>query len=143
MPYGNKEDEIKWRENNRDWHKTPKERTKQRVRRMKYMDKKLESRPDRYEYNHTNKQKIQMRYSWCRNKDRICKLRECDFERAWSKYSNTENCEICNISFKKVRKNMEHNHVTRYFRSVACQRCNGYLRYADENFKKVMNQLNY
>ena len=45
-----------WRENNRDWHKTPEERKKQRVRRMKRKNKELENRPDKYEYNHTQKQ---------------------------------------------------------------------------------------
>jgi len=141
MPYANKEDDKKWRENNRDWHKTPEQRKKQKLRRMIYKNKELENRPDKYEYNHTEKQKISLRYHWCRNIDRICKLRESDFERTWEKYTTTDNCELCNISFKKVKKNMEHNHLTGYFRFVACQRCNGYLRYVDKNFQQVMKQI--
>ena len=141
MPYANYEDEIKWRENNRKWYQTPEERIKQKARRIKYINKKLENLPDRYEYDYDKKKKCYMRYHWCRNIGRVYKLRESDFERTWEKYTTTTHCELCNISLKKVKKNMEHNHLTGYFRFVACQRCNGYLRYVDENFQEVMKQI--
>ena len=141
MPYANPEDEIRWRENNRDWHKTPEQRKKQRLRRMKKINKELENRPDKYEYNHTQKQKIMMRHTWCRDKDKVFKLRESQFEMVWDKYCRTTHCELCNISLKKVRKAMEHHHPSGYFRYIACQRCNGYLRYADENKNEVMKEL--
>jgi len=140
-PEARKEYNRKWRENNKNYQKQPEIKLKHKIRQMISKNKELENRPDKYEYNHTENQKIRLRYHWCRNIDKICKLRESDFERTWEKYTTTDNCELCNISFKKVKKNMEHNHFTGYFRFVACQRCNGYLRYVDKNFQQVMKQI--
>jgi len=136
-----KEYNKQWRENNRDWHKSQ----KQRIRRKQLINKKkyqmLKNLPDKYEYDCSAKKKCSMRYTWCRDKDKVFKLRECQFEMVWDKYCKTTHCELCNISFKKVRKVMEHHHPSGYFRFVACNRCNGYLRYVDEYHNQVMKEL--
>ena len=82
-PEARKEYNRKWRENNKNYQKQPEIKLKHKIRQMIYKNKELENRPDKYEYNHTQKQKIRLRYHWCRHIDRICKLRESDFERTW------------------------------------------------------------
>ena len=136
MPYADYNDDVKWRENNRDYHQTPEQRKKQKLRRMKKRKEALQNLPDKYEYDNSDKKKSQMRYTWIKKG-----LRECDFERTWNKYISTENCEICNISLKKVRKNMDHSHITGYMRFIVCHRCNGFLRYRDEYYNKVIDNL--
>ena len=137
MPYAKHEDEINWRQNNRDYHQTPDKRKKQKIRRINKRKKALENLPDKYEYDNSNNKKSQMRYTWIKKG-----LKACDFERTWDRYIHTENCDICNISLKKVRKNMDHNHTTGYMRFIVCHRCNGFLRYTDKYHNNVINQLN-
>ena len=137
MPYADINDEKKWRENNRDYHKSEEQRKKQKLRRIKKRKEALQNLPDKYEYDYTSKKKSQMKHTWTKKKG----LRECDFERTWDRYINTENCELCNVSLKKVRKNMDHSHITGYMRFIVCQRCNGFLRYRDEAYRNVLNEL--
>tara|TARA_R110000803_G_scaffold134802_1_gene201819 strand:- start:322 stop:759 length:438 start_codon:yes stop_codon:yes gene_type:complete len=136
MPYKDPEDEIRWRENNRDWHKTPVRRQKQKEKRIKDRKKEMENLPDKYEYIYDNNKKSKTRYSW-KKKGLDMKT----FSDVWNIYINTDFCQVCNISLKKCKKNMDHNHKTKQFRYVCCHRCNAHLRYSDENFEKVMKQL--
>jgi len=136
-----KEYNKQWRENNRDWHKGQKQRIRRKVRLLRRINKELENLTDKYEYDCSDKKKCSMRYTWCRDKDKVFKLRECQFEMVWAKYTKAENCQLCNISLKKVKKCMEHHHPSGYFRFVACHRCNGYLRYVDEDKTEVMKEL--
>ncbi len=137
MPYANPEDEIRWRENNRDWHKQPKQKNKRRAIRIKKQNKNL---PDKYEYDHSINKKSKMRYHWTKKRGLLLS----DFERTWEKYINTTHCELCNISLKKVKKNMDHCHKSGYMRFIVCHRCNGYLRYRDkyldECHEKIQNK---
>ena len=128
MGYANPEDEIKWRENNRDYHKTPDQRKKQSERRREKRIKLIQNLPDKYEYESDNKKKSKMKWTWTKKKG----LRLVDFERTWDRYINTTHCELCNISLKKVRKNMDHDHNSGYMRFIVCHRCNTYLRYRDK-----------
>jgi hypothetical protein len=137
MPYADYSDEIKWRENNRDYHKTPEQRKKQKLRRIHKRKETLKNLPDKYEYDHTNKQKHQMKYHWIKRKGLLLS----DFERTWDKYVNTTHCEICDISLKKVKKNMDHCHKSGYMRFIVCQRCNGFLRYRDDYHNEILLQI--
>ena len=42
---------------------------------------------------------------------------------------------------KKVKKNMDHQHESGYMRFIVCQRCNGFLRYRDEEHSKVLDEV--
>ena len=137
MPYANPEDEIKWRKENRDFHKTPKQRKKQAEARRKKRTKVLQNLPDKYEYDYTKDKKSKMKHHWTKKKG----LRLSDFERTWDKYVNTSHCELCNISLKKVRKNMDHCHRSGYMRFIVCQRCNGFLRYRDKYLDEVHKEI--
>tara|TARA_R110000782_G_scaffold87901_1_gene169963 strand:+ start:198 stop:614 length:417 start_codon:yes stop_codon:yes gene_type:complete len=132
MPYTNAEDEIKWRENNRDWHKSPINRAKQAKARRLKRQLALQDAPDKYEYDTGWKKKSQLKYTW--NKKG---LRMSQFEEVWDKYCSTDKCELCDISLKKVKKNMDHHHQSGYFRFVVCQRCNAYLRYRDKRLDQL------
>jgi len=133
MPYADPAYQIKWRETNRDFHKSEDQRKKQKLSRIKKRKETMKNLPDKYVYDNSNNKKSKMKYCW-RKKG----LRLCELERTWDRYINTENCDICNISFKKVKKNMEHSHETGYMRFIACQRCNTFLRYRDQYFKDVL-----
>jgi hypothetical protein len=137
MTYANPDDQIKWRENNRDYFKTPDQRKKQKLNRINKRKKVLENLPDKYEYNHTNKEKSKMKYHWIKRKG----LRKSDFERTWDRYVNTTHCEICDISLKKVKKNMDHCHKSGYMRFIVCQRCNTFLRYHDKYYDEVLSKI--
>jgi hypothetical protein len=137
MAYKDPLNEIKWRENNRDYHKTPAQRAKQKEKRRKKRQQILKDLPDRYEYNYDNIKKARMKHLWVKRKG----LNPVDFERTWDKYVSTDHCETCNISLKKVKKNMDHNHLTGYMRFIVCQRCNGFIRYQDNRFAKVMTEI--
>ena len=136
-PQKRKEYEKKWRENNRDWHKKPENRKKQSTARRNKRIETLKNLPDKYEYDYSGDKKSKMRWIWTKRKG----LRLCDFERTWKRYINTTNCEICDISLKKVKKNMDHCHSSGYMRFIVCQRCNGFLRYRDEYYTEVLKQI--
>ena len=137
MPYSDPEDEIRWRENNRDWHKTPENRKKQEAARRKKRIEILKNLPDKYEYEYNNRKKSTMKHIWTKKKG----LRLSDFQRTWDKYVNTSHCELCNISLKKVKKNMDHHHQSGYMRFIVCQRCNGFLRYRDERLDTIHQKI--
>ena len=137
MVYADPADEVNWRENNRDYHKTPDQRLKQKRRKAKLRKEALKDLPDRYIYDISNDKKCKMRWIWTKRKG----LRISDFDRTWSQYVSVENCQLCNISLKKVKKNMDHDHRSGYFRFVACHRCNTFLRYRDKYFDNVLNEI--
>ena len=137
MPYANPEDEKKWRENNRDWHKTPQQIKRRKQLTDKHRYEMIKNLPDKYEYKYNNDKKSKMKYHWIKKKG----LRLSDFERTWDKYVNTSHCELCNISLKKVRKNMDHCHRSGYMRFIVCQRCNGFLRYRDKRLDSVHEEI--
>ena len=134
MPYANPEDEVTWRENNRDWHKTPEQRKKQKLTRINKRKELLKNLPDKYEYDNSPNKKSKMKHHWTKRRG----LRESDFENTWEKYINTTHCELCNISLKKVKKNMDHCHKSGYMRFIVCQRCNGFLRYRDKYYEALI-----
>jgi hypothetical protein len=137
MPYANPDDQIKWRQNNRDYHKTPEQRKKHKVRKIKEAKLILENLPDKYEYHYTKDKKSKTKYNWIKVKGLLLS----DFERTWDRYINTTHCELCDISLKKVRKNMDHHHESGYMRFIVCQRCNGFLRYRDQEYNKVLDDV--
>ena len=139
MPYADPEDERRWREANRDWHKTPERRKAQKADRSKLRTEALKNLPDRYEYHYDNKKKSSMKWTWIKQKKNG--LLASDFERTWSAYVEAETCEVCNISLKKVKKNMDHCHKSGYMRFIVCQRCNGFLRYRDGQLDEVLSSL--
>ena len=45
-----------------------------------------------------------------------------DYEAIYTRYINTNNCDLCNIELNK--KCMDHNHTTGEFRNIVCPKCN-------------------
>ena len=136
MPYADPENQIKWREENRAWHQTPERRKKQESDRRKKRIETLKNLPDKYEYHYDNNKRSKMKYTWKKSG-----LRLSDFDRTWEQYIKATNCELCNISLKKVRKNMDHCHRSGYMRFIVCQRCNGFLRYRDKQFDELISSV--
>ena len=83
MPYANYQDDIKWRENNRDYHKTPEQRTKQKQRRINKRKEILKNLPDKYEYDYSKDKKSKMKYTWKKKGLRLIEL-----QRTWDKYGS-------------------------------------------------------
>ena len=62
-----------------------------------------------------------------------------DFDKDYDKYFTTEYCELCNTQFSnKNRKCLDHEHLSRYFRFVCCNKCNCYLGKVDRK-RMVLN----
>jgi hypothetical protein len=52
-------------------------------------------------------------------------LRECEtYDNIYDKVYSTPNCELCNISFENNTPEMDHDHISGYFRKVLCRSCN-------------------
>ena len=52
-------------------------------------------------------------------------------------------CKICEVSFKKVRAYVDHNHITNEVRGLLCNKCNTMLGLALENKKILENAIKY
>tara|TARA_R110002074_G_scaffold136987_1_gene281881 strand:- start:63 stop:485 length:423 start_codon:yes stop_codon:yes gene_type:complete len=52
-----------------------------------------------------------------------------NFEEIWTRYINTDKCELCNKDFlKRSDRVMDHCHTTGKFRNVVCRACNNRKR---------------
>tara|TARA_R110000851_G_scaffold273917_1_gene426575 strand:+ start:137 stop:580 length:444 start_codon:yes stop_codon:yes gene_type:complete len=51
-----------------------------------------------------------------------------DYNFIFDKYSESSNCELCNVSFINITKCMEHSHITGKFRHICCISCNNNMK---------------
>ncbi len=69
-----------------------------------------------------------------------------DLHKIYDEYINTNECYICNNNLisekaKYSLRNMDHNHITGYYRFTICRGCNIRLGKVDFNFRNVINEL--
>ena len=62
------------------------------------------------------------------------KIKFYDFDKTYDKYINLKNCELCNIEFNdKIKKIMDHDHLSGYNRFICCNKCNVRLGVVDRH----------
>ena len=77
-----------------------------------------------------------------KRKGLICREGET-YDDIYFKVMNTTNCENCNIQFDNIllanRRCMDHDHKTRWFRKVLCNKCNATYGVDLQNQKTRIN----
>ena len=70
-------------------------------------------------------------------KSRGLKLREGEtYEEIYKKVVSATHCELCNVSFENKTPEMDHDHITGYFRKVLCRSCNAsYMKQPKKSYK--------
>jgi len=70
-------------------------------------------------------------------KYRGLKLREGEtYQEIYNKVYTATHCELCNVSFENKTPEMDHDHVSGYFRKVLCRSCNAsYLQVPRKIYK--------
>ena len=79
-------------------------------------------------------------------KSRGLLLREGEtYQEIHDKVYSATNCELCNLSFDENNTpEMDHCHVTRYFRKVLCRSCNSkYLQLPRDKYKSNKSKRNF
>jgi len=65
----------------------------------------------------------------------ICREGET-YDDIYNKVYSATNCELCNLSFENNTPEMDHDHISGYFRKVLCRTCNAsYLRRSKSSYK--------
>ena len=65
----------------------------------------------------------------------ICREGET-YDDIYDKVFSATNCELCNLSFENNTPEMDHDHISGYFRKVLCRSCNAsYLRQPKKSYK--------
>ena len=79
----------------------------------------METKHQKYHRLHYDKRMIS---KW---KSRGLLLREGEtYELIFRKVNSASNCELCNVSFEGKKAEMDHDHISGYFRKVLCRSCN-------------------
>ena len=90
--------------------------------------------------------RVQSHKDWRKTKSGVIKARRQvgmiipDEDLFWESYQ-TNNCEICDISFSIKRKCVDHCHHTGYVRFIVCNKCNCNLGTIDNNKMKLHLEL--
>ncbi len=69
------------------------------------------------------------------------------WESYWEKFKSKTHCELCKVEFNpnghhQQGKNLDHDHRSRYIRSVACRKCNiSWLKTFDIKHTYVLQEL--
>ena len=78
-----------------------------------------ETRSQKYRRLHPDRSMIS---NW---KSRGLKLREGEtYQEIYKKVNSATHCELCNVSFENKTPEMDHDHISGYFRKVLCRSCN-------------------
>jgi len=65
----------------------------------------------------------------------ICREGET-YDDIYNRVYSATNCELCNLSFDNNTPEMDHDHISGYFRKVLCRSCNAsYLRQPKKSYK--------
>ena len=65
----------------------------------------------------------------------ICREGET-YDDIYDKVFSATNCELCNLSFENNTPEMDHDHISGYFRKVLCRSCNAsYLQRSKSSYK--------
>ena len=91
----------------------------------------METKHQKYHRLHYDKRMIS---KW---KSRGLLLREGEtYELIFRKVNSASNCELCNVSFEGKKAEMDHDHISGYFRKVLCRSCNAsYLQVPKKSYK--------
>ena len=65
----------------------------------------------------------------------ICREGET-YDDIYNRVYSATNCELCNLSFEDNTPEMDHDHISGYFRKVLCRSCNAtYLQQPKKSYK--------
>jgi len=68
-----------------------------------------------------------------------------DEDDTWIKWTTTSQCELCDVTFekdnKKSKPNVDHDHMSGYFRWIVCPKCNSTLKIIDQQKLLVLLEL--
>jgi len=131
MPFDEKKYQKEYREKNKEKHK---EYCKQYYQDNR--DKLLNSQKERDKLRQDEikkyvRSKSRLKSSRIRHWREYNMLYDGTMEELHELYDNTKECQLCHFKFNEDnsknnhdRKVAEHDHLSRYFRSICCQRCN-------------------
>ena len=81
-----------------------------------------------------NSHRSMMKAKW-KYRGLICREGET-YDDIYNKVYHATNCELCNLSFENNTPEMDHDHISGYFRKVLCRTCNAsYLRRSKSSYK--------